>query len=90
MSTQLFFSSFLAPSQYKKVFSENDKALIVRKYLYISSISRILSSLDKEEQKDFIIALQTNETEAEKWILKRYETKQLLKEQIERMMLLLE
>lgn len=59
----------------------------VEKYLYITALSKILLSLNKEDQNSFVSQLALSELAANQWISTRPDIKELLQEHLERSIL---
>ena len=61
----------------------------IEKYLYISILSRILTSLEEEEKQEFINELLHSETNAQTWITQHPKLDSLIQEHLERIILTL-
>lgn len=59
----------------------------LQRYLYISTLSRILTSLEKVDQTTFLSKLNASEQEASEWLCNHPTTIQLIREHLERMTL---
>lgn len=86
--TEYFYTSFL-PSDFGSLSKDKSKTLPAKiaKYLYITSLSRILTSLEKSKQIEFFAALERSEREASIWIRDNELSKDILKEHLERTLL---
>lgn len=82
-----FYSNQLSDSMLQQLDSLELSKEYIEKYLYISTLSRILSSLEPSEQKEFIAALRNSETQAQQWLAQHTHIKEVLTEHIERVVL---
>lgn len=80
---KLFFEAYL-PANFPKLSADK------RKYLYLTTLAKLLASLEPGEQKELIQSLQSSETTAQLWISQNKFAKDLLKEHLERMKLSLQ
>ncbi|MDQ5951272.1 MAG: hypothetical protein QG639_549 [Patescibacteria group bacterium] len=86
---QYFFSPYLPADQN---LAQQYQELVVKyadidKYLYIGALQKILFSLQDQEQKEFIMALENSEELAQKWLKNHPETADLLVEHLQRSIL---
>lgn len=87
--TTYFFSAFLPTIS---SFQEKYAGLVVKypdinKYLYVSSLQMVLHEIPKNQQKELMVALESSESLAEKWILAKPELVLTLTEHLERSIL---
>jgi hypothetical protein len=56
----------------------------IDRYLYTTSLNKLLSSLNLQDQKEFIMALENSEELAKKWLKSKPDLETTLKENLER------
>lgn len=82
-----FYSPFLTTTAKNSLSLVPDNQTGLQKYLYISTLSRILTSLEKADQTTFLSALNKSEQEGIAWLQEHPTTMQLIREHLERMAL---
>ena len=87
-----FYSPYLpvATALQKKYDDLVIKYAELNKYLYVTSLHKLLDSLTKSDQKSFMVALENSESLAQKWLQGKTDNEQLLTEHLERNILALD
>lgn len=82
-----FYSPFFSTAAKNALSVVPGNQTVLQKYLYISTLSRILTSLEKVDRTTFLTQLSRSEQDATEWITKHPTTVQLIREHLERMTL---
>lgn len=81
-----FFYSYLPQSKdlQSKYSSLMLKYPLLDRYLYVTSLLKLLGSLNQKQQIEFMAMLESSEEAAQRWIGLNHELEQILREHLER------